>query len=251
MTDKPDIEWSKLTYQRFAQLASDDRLSKYEKIGFPNSYREGFEQHIFHDICQKLPRLGERKLQILDIGPGCSGIPEMLYGLCELQEHRLHLVDSPEMLAQLPDNGFVEKHPGMFPDCKESLGELKGKVDVIICYSVFHYVFVDGNPFHFIDTILDFMAPGGECLIGDIPNASKRFRFFSSEAGIAFHKQFTGSDALPPSRPNGPLPGTIDDAVLTGLVLRARAAGADAYLMPQPPSLPMANRREDILIRRP
>jgi hypothetical protein len=45
--------------------------------------------------------------------------------------------------------------------------------------------------------------------------------------------------------------GKIDDSVLLGLILRARGAGYEGYLVPQPDNLPMANRREDILIRKP
>ncbi|HEY0329453.1 MAG TPA: class I SAM-dependent methyltransferase [Rhodopseudomonas sp.] len=251
MTDKPDIEWDQLDYARFAQLASDDRLSMYEKIGFPDSYRKGYEELIVNDIAAKLPRLGQCGLTVLDIGPGCSAVPHMLIELCRRQQHRLFLVDSPQMLAQLPDPDFVVKRPGQFPECAGGLAELNGAVDVVICYSVFHYVFASGNPYAFADEILRLLAAGGQCLIGDIPNASKRYRFFASDAGIAFHKQFTRSDTLPPQRPDGPQPGVIDDSVLMGLVLRARAAGADAYLVPQPAELPMANRREDLLIRRP
>ena len=43
----------------------------------------------------------------------------------------------------------------------------------------------------------------------------------------------------------------IDDGVVLGLVTRARNFGFDAYVVPQAPDLPMANRREDILIVRP
>jgi hypothetical protein len=43
----------------------------------------------------------------------------------------------------------------------------------------------------------------------------------------------------------------IDDAVVMSLIQRARAQGFDAYVVPQAPALPMANRREDILIVRP
>ena len=43
----------------------------------------------------------------------------------------------------------------------------------------------------------------------------------------------------------------IDDAILLSLLARARGAGCDAYLVPQSSDLPMANRREDILIRKP
>jgi hypothetical protein len=45
--------------------------------------------------------------------------------------------------------------------------------------------------------------------------------------------------------------GKIDDAVLLGLVARYRAAGCHAYLLPQAAELPMANRREDMLIVSP
>jgi hypothetical protein len=43
----------------------------------------------------------------------------------------------------------------------------------------------------------------------------------------------------------------IDDAVVMSLILRCREAGFDAYVLPQGLDLPMANRREDILIIRP
>ena len=43
----------------------------------------------------------------------------------------------------------------------------------------------------------------------------------------------------------------IDDAVVFSILGRARAAGFDAYVVPQAPDLPMANRREDILIMSP
>ena len=46
-------------------------------------------------------------------------------------------------------------------------------------------------------------------------------------------------------------PGAIDDAALVALVSRARATGFDAYLLPQRDGLPMANRREDLLVVRP
>jgi hypothetical protein len=251
MSCKPKIDWSALDFAGFARLAGDASLSKYEKIGFPDSYRAGFEAMIFADICAKLPRLHERDLTVLDIGPGCSDLPMMLIELCRTKGHRLCFVDSAEMLAQLPDAPFIDKRPGLFPKCRESLSELTGKVDVALCYSVLHYVFVDANVFDFIDVALELLAPGGEMLVGEIPNVSKRARFFASEAGVAFHRQFTAGASPPPAHEDGPVRGKLDDAVVIGLLSRARAAGADAYIVPQNPGLPMANRREDILIRRP
>jgi hypothetical protein len=43
----------------------------------------------------------------------------------------------------------------------------------------------------------------------------------------------------------------IDDGVILGIVDRMRRRGFDAYVVPQSESLPLANRREDILIVRP
>lgn len=248
---KTPVDWGKLDYSAFARLARDETLSKYERIGFPDTYRAGFEQAIFADICAKLPRLAGRNLTVLDIGPGCSDLPAMLIDLCREHGHRLILFDSAEMLALLPDDTFIDKRPGLFPRDREAFAELSARVDVMICYSVLHYVFVDANPFDFIDLAVELLAPGGEFLIGDVPNASKRRRFFASDAGVAFHRAFTGTDERPEIRFNEPIPSMIDDAVVLGLVSRARAAGVDAYVLPQPPALPMSNRREDLLLRKP
>lgn len=248
-SDRPNIPWNSLDFDAFANMAGDSNLSKYEKIGFPDSYRAGFEKKIFNDIRLKLPGLKQAGRRVVDVGPGCSDLPVMLIDLCRDQGHELHLVDSSPMLANLPDAPFVKKRPGLFPDCCAELADLTGQVDVILCYSVLHYVFIDSDPAAFMDAALSLLAPGGELLIGDVPNVSKRRRFFASAAGIAYHQAFTGTNTLPPVEAN--IPGSIDDAALIKLLLQARAAGADAYLMPQDPDLPMANRREDLLIRKP
>jgi hypothetical protein len=43
----------------------------------------------------------------------------------------------------------------------------------------------------------------------------------------------------------------VDDGVVLGIVDRMRRRGFDAYIVPQSELLPLANRREDILIVRP
>lgn len=50
-------KYQKLTYASFREMANDNNLSKYEKIGFPDSYREGYEEAIFKDIKTKLENL--------------------------------------------------------------------------------------------------------------------------------------------------------------------------------------------------
>src|SRR5689334_22805630 len=102
-TDR-DIDFAgvQLTYQGFRQLATNPHLSLHGRIGFPDSYRSTYEQAIFADICAKLPPLARPGGTVLEIGPGCANLPRMLIELCSQQSHCLYLIDSPEMLAQLP-----------------------------------------------------------------------------------------------------------------------------------------------------
>jgi hypothetical protein len=240
-----------LTFDDFRRMAGDDALSPYERIGFPDSYREGKEEAIFEDIVAKLPALGGRGKVVLDVGPGCSGLPLLLVELCRRQGHTLLLVDSGEMLARLPDEPFVRKFPAYYPRCEELFAEYTGRVDVLLTYSVLHYVYAESNLWDFLDSSLWLLAPGGQMLFGDVPNVSKRRRFFASAAGVKFHREFTRTETDPEVAFNRVERGQIDDSVVLSLVMRARAGGCDAYVVPQREDLPMANRREDILVRKP
>jgi hypothetical protein len=241
-----------LTFDGFRELALEGGLSCYQQIGFPDSYRHGHEEVIFQDVCGKLPALDDAGKVVLDIGPGCSGLPRMLIDLCRAREHRLILCDSAEMLVHLPDGPGILKVAGRYPrEAGPVFADYAGRVDVILCYSVLHYVFAEQPLFDFLDRTLDLLAPGGACLLGDIPNVSKRKRFFSSEAGVRCHQAFTGRAELPAVSFNCPEPGKLDDAVVLALLARCRASGFDAYVLPQAPALPLASRREDVLIHRP
>lgn len=243
--------FSNLSFDEFRALAKDPSLTKYERIGFPDAYRKGFEQAIFLDICAKLSNLELKKMRILDIGPGCSDIPQMLIDKCAINKHSLTLMDSIEMLDQLQDAEFIEKRHAMFPDCADWIAANKQTFNVVICYSVLHYILIDTAFFRFLDCALSLLAPGGQLLIGDVPNISKRKRFFSSAVGVAFHKKFMNTDESPKVLFNNIEHDQIDDSVVFSILLRARNQGFDAYVMPQHYDLPMANRREDILIIRP
>jgi hypothetical protein len=251
MTSENYQRFASLTFDDFRRMAQDDSLSPYEKIGFPDSYRASKEAAIFRDITAKLPVLTDETKTVLDIGPGCSELPLALIEQCRRQNHHLILVDSAEMLARLPDEPFIEKIAAYYPLCDDLFSRYAGKVDVILTYSVLHYVFAEGNVWEFLDRSLQLLAHQGEMLIGDIPNISKRKRFFSSPVGIKYHQDFTGKDEVPVIEFNKIETGQLDDSVVMSLVMRARAQGFDAYLLPQGHELPMENRREDILIRRP
>lgn len=247
-----DLATLDLDFERFRLLARNPHLSAQEKIGFPDSYRDGYEEAIFSDIQSKLPALAEPDSVIIDIGPGCSSLPRMMVDLTASRSQRLVLVDSSEMLRQLPDAPHVIKVDGAFPRNLDRVRTAAGRpAAAILCYSVLHYMYVDTNLFDVVDGIMDLLAPTSSALLGDIPNVSKRRRFFRSPTGIAYHKSFMGTDEAPAVTFNRLEPGRIDDAVLAGLTHRCQLAGCDAYVVPQPASLPMANRRDDLLIRRP
>lgn len=241
-----------LTYDGFRELARDESLSLHEKVGFPDSYRAGREEAILRDVRSKLSNLERAGCRVLDVGPGCSGVALGLLDLCREKGHTLTLIDSPEMLALLPDEPFAARVPGRFPEEHSAfLQENRGRIDAILVYSVLQYVFRESNVFTFFDACLELLAEGGQLLIGDIPNQSMRKRFFSSAEGVRFHQAFTGTDEIPAVAHSTLEPGQIDDAALLGLTLRTRLAGYHAFLLPQAADLPMANRREDLLVVKP
>lgn len=248
-----DFSATRLDFEAFRQLARNPNLDLNERIGYPADYRQGREDAVFKDILTKLPVLTESEGRtVVDIGAGCANLPRMLIDLCGQRRHRLVQVDSPEMLSQLPDvDGVTFKCDGAFPANFATVAPLTPDgADAVLAYGVLSVVYLDGNPFEFMDGICALLAPRGRALVGELPNMSKRRRFFASETGKAFHRAFTGRDEDPVVTFNAPAAG-IDDAVLAGLVQRAQAAGFDAYVLPQHPDLPMANRRDDLLIQRP
>ena len=245
------LRFSNIGFADFQAMALQPGLDKYEKIGFPTSYRKGKEQAIFQDMLNKCRVLESTEKKVLDIGSGCSDLPIFLLEHCAAQSHHLIFLDSQEMLDLLPDVPHVRKVAGFYPECPDLIEELQNQLDCILVYSVAQYIFAEGNFWKFVDTSLSLLKPGGQMLIGDIPNSSKRKRFFSSKAGCEYHKVYTQTNTEPPLNYNVLEAGQMDDSVVMSILMRCRSQGFDAYVMPQLADLPMANRREDILIVRP
>jgi 2-polyprenyl-3-methyl-5-hydroxy-6-metoxy-1,4-benzoquinol methylase len=248
---KKDTSFDVAGFEEFRKRAQDDGLSPSEKIGFPKQYREGKSELMIADIVGKLAALRETNKQILDIGPGCGDLATAFCQWCGNKGHRLVLVDSAEMLAHLPDAPYIQKVDGRFPECLATVSEGHSGFDAIIAYSVIQYVFAESNLTAFVDAAASLLRPGGQLLIGDIPNASRRNRFMASEAGRAYHKAHFDPSGEPDPKFNQIPAGEIDDGVVLGLLARLRGGGYDAYIVPQGEALPMANRREDILVLRP
>jgi SAM-dependent methyltransferase len=247
------VRFAGLTYQRFREMALDPALSTHEKIGYPDGFRAGFEAAVLADVAGKLPALVRPGSTVLDIGAGCDELAHRLIAQTAKRQQTLVLVDSPEMLGQLPDRAHVHKLPGRFPD--EVLPALQQALpsgaDAIICYGVLQVVFAEANPFAFVDSAASLLAPGGRLLFGEVPNLSKLRRFLNSEAGRAYHKAYMRTEQAPQVDAFESPAHRIDDAVLAGLLLRLRGAGFDAWLLPQAAELPLSNRREDLLVGRP
>lgn len=239
------------TYEDFRKLATNDNLSVYEKIGFPNSYRTGFESEIFRDISTKLTKLSKSEVKILDIGPGVSELPKFIIDLAVENNSQIFLLDSIEMLNQLPSNDNVTKIPGRFPEVVTSSDVKKEEFDAILIYSVIQYIAFESSLLSAIDIALDLLAPGGQILIGDIPNLSMRKRFFSSASGVRFHQEFMKTSEKPLVDLYDYPKNSLDDSVIFSILFRARNRGFNAFCLPQAAGLPFSNRREDILIERP
>lgn len=250
MNDNANNRYSGIGYDDFRAMAKDGSLSIHERIGFPDSYRAGKADAILRDMVDKMPALNEEGKTIVDIGCGCGELTLLLMAHCAQRRQKLFLVDSAEVLSQISPAANVIMISGRFP--QESLAKLPSAgCDVAIAYSMLHYVFADGCVFSFVDAALSLLHSGGRLLLGDIPNISKRKRFFSSATGQEFHRQFTGKDESPSVEHNILEANNIDDAVIFGMLWRARSAGFDSYIVPQANDLPMMNRREDLLFSRP
>ncbi|MCC9622547.1 class I SAM-dependent methyltransferase [Thalassospira sp. MA62] len=248
---KIDFPTEKFNYERFREFAKDGDLSEYERIGFPDSYRAGYENAIVDDIEKKLEFSHYKGGVMLDVGSGASPVTSCLLQRAKSYGISVVMNDSPEMLSLISSDVPFTKLPGQFPKVLGKAMELQPDgYDLLLCYSVLLCVVLDGNVFDFVDAVSLALKPGGMALIGDIPNISKRRRFFASQEGIEFHKKFMNTDQGPEVDHFAIVRDSLDDAVLNALVARAHAAGNDAYILPQPRTLPMFNRRDDIVIQR-
>lgn len=238
-------------------MARDTGMSDSERVGFPPSYREGREAHIYDDIASKLTNLHRENQLFMEIGSGYSRLTEHFMARLKEKGTRMVFSDSAEMLALFPEDPAVSLVPGRFPANWPQFAPWEGCADAVLCYSVLQMVAEAGGVAEFVDHLGLLLAAGGQLLIGDIPNVSKRARYFASEAGRRYHREYvarhgleSSADEVPAEFLNPP-PGSLDDSFILPLVARFRSRGFDAYILPQSPHLPFFNRREDLLVVKP
>ncbi|MEP0984482.1 class I SAM-dependent methyltransferase [Ekhidna sp.] len=240
-----------LDFNKFKTLANDSNLSVNEKIGFLNSDRSGLNEFILEDIIRKNPSMNKRGSRILDIGSGCGELTELLAKHCIKKKCKLMLIDSKEMLDQTKIDVNIDKRAGYFPnDFEEFINKHTNFWDVIIVYSVFHYVLIEGDIYKFIESALTMLRSGGTLMIGDIPNLSKRNRFFQSDQGLKYHQEYSKDKSKPEMKGMSLQDRRFDDGLVFSILMRYRNLGYETYLLPQSEKLSMSNRREDILIKK-
>jgi 2-polyprenyl-3-methyl-5-hydroxy-6-metoxy-1,4-benzoquinol methylase len=241
--------FSGISFDDYGQRALDASLSHNEKVGFPDAYRDGFSEIIWNDLLSKLPSLHVEGAKVLDIGCGCGHLPQALIQHATINSQKLTMIDHPNMLAQLKHADSHRLVGGRFPDILSSnSGLAKESFDVIICYSVLQVAALEMNPFIFVDSAVELLADGGQLILGDLPNYSKLRRFLASEKGRQYHRRYMNTETDPIVKPFDNDKSRLDDGFVLGLLAHLRIGGLDTYLLPQPVSLPLSTRREDILI---
>ena len=234
------------SFERFQELALSNQGTVYDRIGFPGNYREGHEDSVIEDIILKLSNLSVAKCNFLEIGPGISTLPTRLSEVVSRLNGKTTWVDGDAVLKTLPNSPNTTKLVGRFPDVPLPSEEF----DAILAYSVVHYVHGHSSLDEFLDGALRLLKPGGQLLLGDLPNVSKRKRYFSSKTGMDFHKNFMQTEEDPKINTFETPDGKFDDSNVLQILLRCRLLGFESYVMPQNSNLAFSNRREDILVIR-
>ena len=239
-----------LSFNDFKEMTQNTSINNIEKVGFSNLHRKETEANIFPDILNKLKIKQESKGSkiIMDIGCGCSGPVRSLIEYSKQNNFILYLVDSKEMLDNLPNEPFINKIPYEFP-YNYDYGQLYSKVDYIIVYSVLQLVVYHSNYVRFLDECIQLLKnTGWRMLIGDIQNISKKKRFLSSVSSCEFHKKWSHSDSVPDICWYKPEPLCFDDSMVFFILQRYRSMGCETYLLEQSDDLPLNHTREDILV---
>lgn len=235
-------------FDYYKEKATDGSLTTTEKCGRYLKQADD-ELNIFEDVRLKLPALNKENSLIIDIGCGCSDPVNKLIENSLTYKNNLVLVDSEEMLSHLPALDNITKIDTKFPD-PSFVEKYQNKADAIIVYSVFHCVYLESDFIMFTDSLVKLLKSGGTLLLADLPNATKKKRFLSSDEGKAFHKAWSNESSDPEVSWNQFEPGSLDDSLVIMLMLRYRQMGYETYLVPQDKHLPFSNTREDILIRK-
>jgi 2-polyprenyl-3-methyl-5-hydroxy-6-metoxy-1,4-benzoquinol methylase len=219
----------------------------------------GKEEDIWNDIALKIKPI--KRQSMLDIGCGCGGLTKVILRKTASLGLDVYMMDIPAVIDKLYKNAerkFIDGvtfFKGVFP--WETPKELFYKTyDMVLVYSVVQYT---EQPFDFIEEVVKLLAPGGRALFGDIPNVNMKGRFLSSKQGRHFEAAYRNIplEQVPIYRDQCDFVDNstgqnkkINDQLLLSVLERYRGQGYNAYLLPEPSSLPFWHTREDLLIEK-
>ena len=237
-------------FEAFGRVAA--ALENATVIAGRNAFQASSEGEIVRDVVGKLRLRPDHRL--LEVGCGVGVLLSPLAGVVREAVG----VDHPAVIARYRESGVpgnVSLVPGRWPDVS-----VRGPFDRILAYSVLHYLADVRACESFVFACVEALASGGLLLLGDIPNrdAMERFRSSPSAADIqARYEAMKASCDDPDSLAQRRIFEEVEvgeafltDRFLVGLLGRLRGEGLEAYLLPQPSTLPFSETREDLLIRR-
>lgn len=204
------------------------------------------ERRILVDILKKLEIGPDNRLLEIGCGPGQILIP-LSFLVSEATG-----VDHPRVCSVFEERFQSENLtliPGDFMDIRFG----SNTFDRILCYSVLQYLANEKELISFVKKALTLLRPGGQMLIGDLPNIDKKNRFLNSESGKVFDekwrkKNLSESSASDVHRAEDLV--EINDKLISGIIMTLREDGFHSYVLPQDEDLPFGRSREDLLVIR-
>ena len=125
------------------------------------------------------------------------------------------------------------------------------KISDFMKYSPLKYIFNEKGFYKNLNLLFSKLNPGGQIIIGDIPNSSMRKRFFLSNNGLRFHKAHYPQEKIPKFLFADNNKSLMNDTHVFKILKTARSFGYHAWVVSQDSRMPFYNRREDIIIERP
>ena len=239
---------SNLSFDNYTAVAQKKTVSNTEVAG-RYGFQDVAEKAILADLVRKLSLDGSDTLLEVGCGPGNLLIP-----LSYWVAHGTG-IDNEIALARLNARGADAARVTTLAGNFLTMPLPTRVYSKILVYSVIQYLDTLETALAFIGRALSLLQPGGRMLLGDLPNSDKKKRWSSSSAGIEVGAAWKQQINAAGEHPLADLPidaklVTVNDQFVMNIMLNARQAGVESYLLSQSPALPFGNSREDILFVR-
>ena len=220
-------------YNEFIERSTRTDIDLNEKLGFYNLHRNANEKIISEHIWFLLGYFNlNRSVKILDIGSGGSELSRQILNISNANDCNYIINDSEEIISQSVLKNYKNICTGRFPDVLNNLKKDYGSFDVILCYSVWHYIRNDNLVNVFFEAAKEILNGGGLIFLGDVPILEQKLANSHSNHSreINVKNAFSYSE--------------IQD------YLKVLGNEFSLYISPQPRSLTLSPHRSEILFYR-